>query len=384
MGLALGAKFTAGMMLPGFALGLGFVFLTRRPRPLRMMAIWSGACLAGFVLLGAFNYAQTWLFYKAPLGSANMVSRMSNRGQVGLGTLVRSNVARDIYSLMDFAGVPKPLAWAGVNARAKAGAAAFKLLRVPTDSPALNRFEHAFTFKKPRPEASEAGSFFGPLGFFLWLPLILYWSVAGFIKRDGRLMPALAFLGFLLVMAGSQAWLPFRGRLYCGVIALCAPLTAAVFRSGRRLPIGRGLIILAACTFMAVTAVTNVQKPLLGDKSIWGKAYEERRFTTWSPSQMAYRRLCQAVPPGATVADIMKFQDLEYILFGEDLTHTVVPIYPPPDIVDLKWLEAHPYPYLLVHSTGVCPVAELPAERFRVLTGPPYKLIIRRDEAQRP
>lgn len=384
MGLALGAKFTVAMVLPGFALGLAYIVLTRKPRPIRLVLTWAGACAAGFVLLGAFIYVQNWRYFRSPIGSQEMFYNQVNHDKVGLGTLIRSNVARDIYSLMDLTGVPKPLARAGIKARAGIGAAAFSALGVPEDRPGLNRYYPSFAFNRPVPQASEAGSFFGPLGFFLWLPLILYWGVAGFIKRDGRLIPALAFLGFLLIIGGSQAWLPFRGRFYCGVIALAAPLVAAAFRPGRWPSLGRGLIIVAAVTVMAVTAVTNVQKPLVGPEAVWTKAYSERRYQIWNKAKMAYRRLCEAIPAGATVADIMKFQDPEYILFGEDLGRTIIPIHPPPEVVDLKWLEENPYRYVMVHSMDFCPVAELPSPQFRVLTAMPFKLIIRQDQARRP
>jgi len=384
MGLALGTKFTVVMVLPGFALGLAYIVLSRKPRPIRMVLTWAGACAAGFVLLGAFIYVQNWRYYGSPIGNQEILSNQGNRHKVGLGTLIRSNVARDIYSLMDLSGVPMPLANAGVQARARLGAAAFKALGVPEDSPGLNKLSHSFTFKTPKPQASEAGSFFGPLGFLLWLPLVLYWSVAGFIKRDGRLIPALTFFGFLLIIGGTQAWLPFRGRFYCGVMALGAPLVAAAFRPGRWPSLGRGLIVVVACTVMAVTAVTNVQKPLLGPEAIWAKARSERRYVTWNKTRMAYKSLCEAIPPGATVADIMKYQDPEYMLFGEHLTRRVVPIFPAPVTVDLKWLEAHPYRYVMVHSMGLCPVADLPSPQFRVLKAPPFKFIIRQDQARRP
>lgn len=384
MGLALGTKFTVVMVLPGFAIGLAYIVLMRKPRPIRMVLTWAGACLAGFILLGAFIFVQNWRYFRSPLGSQEILSNQANHDKVSLGTLIRSNAARDIYSFMDLSGVPNPLASAGVKARARLGAAAFKVLGVPEDSPELNRYSHSFTFERPTPEASEAGSFFGPLAFFLWLPLILYWSVTGFIKRDGRLIPALAFLSFLVIIGGSQAWLPFRGRFYCGAIALSAPLVAAAFRPGRWPSLGRGLIIVAACTVMTVTTFTNVQKPLVGPQAIWAKARSERRYATWNQAQRAFRRLCKAVPPGATVADIMKYQDPEYILFGENLNRRVVPIHPPPEVVDLKWLEEHPYRYVMVHSTGLCPVAELPSPQFLVLTAPPFKLIIRQDQARRP
>jgi hypothetical protein len=384
MGLALGTKLTVVMALPGIILGLAFLVLTRRPRPVRMLVTWAGACLAGFVLLGAFNFVQNWGYYKAPVGSRGLITRASVSAGAGRGSLVRSNAARDIYSLLDLTGVPRPLAEAAVMARARLGRAAFKALGVPEARSAIKRKALAFDFTKPKPQPSEAGSFFGPLGFFLWLPLVLYWGVAGFLKRDGRLIPALAFLGFLLVLGGSQVWLPFRGRFYCGVIALSAPLVAAVFRPGFWPSLGRGLLIVAACTVMAGTVAANVQKPLLGPRAIWSKARSERRFIVWNQAQMAYRHLCEAIPPCSTVADIMDYQDAEYILFGDRLDREIIPVHPAPQKIDLAWLEENPYDYVMVHDTGLCHVEELPSSRYRVLEAPPFKLIIRRDEARRP
>ena len=385
LGLALGMKYTAFMVLPGFGLGLAFLVLVRKPRSWRSLSTWTAACLVGFLALGAFNYAQNWLHFGNPFGVVKIIARQTNRARVSPAVLTRSNMVRDIYSFLDLTGVPRPLARAAVKVKALAGEAAFKALHVPVDSPELNRDRQRFGFKKSKGLASEAGAFFGPLGFFLWLPLILYWSIAGFLKKDARLIPALAFLGFMAAIGASQAWLPYRGRYYCLAMALSAPLAAGVFRRGPLMVLLRGFIAGLACLVMVVTVVTNVQKPLIGDDAIWTKTRFERRALVWDETRIPYRLLEKAIPPQARVASILPALDLAvYPLFGEKYGRRVIPIFPPPAAVDLKWLQDNPFPFVFVHVTGYCHVEDLPSSRYRIFTSLPYKIIVRLGENKDP
>jgi len=378
LGLALGMKYTAFMVLPGFGLGLAFLVLVRKPRSWRSLSTWAAACLVGFLALGAFNYAQNWLHFGNPFGVVKLIAHQTNRALVSPAVLTRSNVVRDIYSFLDFTGVPRPLARAAVKVKALAGEAVFKALHIPVYSPELNRNDQHFGFKKSKGRASEAGSFFGPLGFFLWLPLILYWSVAGFLKRDDRLIPALAFWGFMAVIGASQAWFPYRGRYYCLAMALCAPLVAGVVRRGPLMTVLRGFIAGLACLVMVVTVLTNVQKPLIGDDAIWTKTRFERRALVWDETRIPYRLLETAIPPQARVASILPAVDQAvYPLFGEKFGRRVIPIFPPPAAIDLKWLQDNPFPFVFVHVTGYCPVGDLPSSKYRVFTSLPYKIIVR-------
>jgi len=58
LGLALGMKLTVFVILPGFVIGLTYVVLRQPGRVIRQLLLWAGACLAGFIVLGAFNYVQ--------------------------------------------------------------------------------------------------------------------------------------------------------------------------------------------------------------------------------------------------------------------------------------------------------------------------------------
>jgi len=377
MGLALGMKYTAFMVLPGLGVGLGYVILTRRPRPWRRLCFWAAACLAGFMALGAFNFVQNWVRFGHPLGRASILKYNVNESNPGSWDLIRSNMARDVYSLMDFTGVPPPIVEAAAPAWQRAGRAVFSALGLPPDSQRLSARQNFFYFQTNTTMASDAGGFFGPLGFLLWLPLVAYWLVAGLIKRDARFIPAMAFAGFMAVIGAAQAWGPYRGRYYCAVIPLCAPLVAGVFGRGLGRAALRCLMLVVACTVMTLTILTNVSKPLAGPNAIWGKTRFERRAVLWDRDRIPYRILEGSIPPRATVASILTPADHEYPLFGEKLGRTVIPVYPTPDTVDLDWLQKNRYPYVVVHTTGYCRVEDLPPARFRVQTYPPFKIIIR-------
>ncbi len=377
LGLVMGMKLTAPMIGPGFVLAAAYVTLTRRPRPFRLLLVWAGACLAGFVLLGAFNYVQSWLFYGHPLGDERIIDKQLGEMSAGDITLIRSNVACDVFGFMDFSGIPGPAARLGVRARKDLGQTVFHALRVPFDDKTLNARGHQFSFRVREPVASEAGSFFGPLGFFLILPLVLYWVVRGLITRDERLILALSFLGFMLVIGGSQAWIPFRGRFYCAAVTLVAPLASPLFGRGIGRAVIRAVIGIIAATTLIVTLLTNVQKPLIGQDAIWGKSRAELRMAEGQRTSFPNRAIERWIPPEAKVATILQYKDPEYILFGEGLTRTLVQVLPAPPTVDLDWLHKNPYDYVVVHALDFCPVTELPAGEFRVLFHPPFKIIIR-------
>ncbi len=378
MGLALGTKLTAWMIVPGLVLGLGYLLAFRRPRPVRLLLVWSGACLGGFLLLGAFNFVQSTLYFHHPIGSGKMIEAQLADTAPGNLTLVRSNTARDIYSFLDVAGLPGPLARPVIRMRESAGRAIFQALGVPSDRKNLNARHHRFDFQHPGPEPSEAGSFFGPLGFLLILPLAAYATLAGALRRDERIVPGLAFLGFMIALAGTQAWIPFRGRFYCAAVALVAPLAARLFRPGPVRVVLRGLIALVAVLVLTVTILTDVQKPLAGPEAIWGKTRLERRESVGNKSTIRSRFVDRLIPSRATVATVLAFTDPDYVLFGEGLTRTVIPVFPEPELIDQDWLNRNPFDYLVVRVQGPSQVKPLPPDEFLVIYRPPYKVIIRK------
>jgi hypothetical protein len=438
LGLALGTKLTVFMILPGFVIGLAYVVLGRRGRPVRLLLVWAGACLAGFVLLGAFNYVQNWVYIpkitagppeiagldsqrpvndrKSPAQPQPPVSSEQNlqtdrlrdlsltpvqAGDFELQeasqarilnqkkyfqirkfggfdpTLIRYNIARDVFSFLDFAGLPSPWADSAARLRASIGRTVGSSLLVPKGPGRVTVYSSAYDFQDPRPRANEASSFFGPLGFFVWLPLVLYWSVAGFIKRNARLIPALSFIGFMILLSASQFWHPFRGRYYCLAVALCAPLVASLCSRGRLRGALRVVISLLAIMVMVVTILTNIQKPLVGPKAIWGKTRQERRTVLWGSTGIPARIVYNYLPRQVSAATILRSTDPEYIWFGENLNRTLTPIFPPPTVVDRDWLQKNTYDVVVVNSAKICRVDALPPKLFKVYRRPPYTIVVR-------
>ena len=424
LGLALGMKLTAFLIIPGFLVGLAYVSLVRKPRPIRLLLVWAGACLAGFAMLGAFNYVQGRLFDRhlrsgppkavsrplqsqkddaaslaGPRPALRRPVRARSEGSPAVKTakseilnlspfrirmrlsldltLIRCNLARDIVSFLDFTGLPQPLADPAARLRAAIGRRALASLLVPKKTKRVTAYTVTYDFQDPRPQPSEARSFFGPLGFLVWLPLVLYWSLAGFIKRDSRLIPALSFLGFMVLSAGSQFWSPFRGRYYCLVVALGAPLVASLYGRGRRRGTLRAVICLVAIVGVIVTMLTNIQKPLIGPGAIWTKTRMEMRSAAWAQGGVPTRVMEEFMPATASVATVLKDTDPEYVWFGERLTRRLTPIFPAPKVIDRAWLQKNACDWVVVHTMKFRRVAPLPPEEFRVIVRPPYTLISR-------
>jgi hypothetical protein len=403
LGLALGMKVTAVMVLPSFGLGLLYFVLTRRPRRLRPVVLWAASALAGFILLGALNYGQNVVYHRSVLGRPlNFPLSQTPQPEPGIPPphhprpaarpslteyqlsrtkgvtleFVLSNLARDSYGLMDLTGVPQPIHRPAADFRARAGQAVFAALRVKENAPGLTAPHQHFSFEEREPVASEAGAFFGPLGFLLFLPLALYWTVKGLIRKDGRLALGLSLVGFMLTLAASQAWIENRGRYYTVPIALVAPLLAGVAGRGKLRSAARGIIVLVGLTTLTVTLLTNVQKPLIGPKAIWGRTPLERRGVLWRQMSIPYRIMDEWIPEGARVATILRGTDPEYVWFGEHLGRRLYPIFPPPAEVNEAWLETQDYDCLVVHSGRYILVRKLPEDKYRVVQHPPYTLIL--------
>jgi hypothetical protein len=379
LGIAAGMKPTAFMVLPGLAVGLGYFVFTRKPKPWKPLFFWAAACCAGFLALGAFNYIQNWITTGSPLGSKAFLKASVNESFPGSWNLIRNNMARDVYSMMDFTGVPPFLVGIASPAWARLGARVFSVIGLPENRPQLSFQGHAFAFQTNSSEGNESCAFFGPFGILLLLPAVVFWLGAGLIKRDVRFIPAMIFLGFMAAIGGTQAWMPFRGRFYLTVLFLSTPLTAGLFgrRAFRRTL--QGFIMIAALTIMAVTIATNVTKPLTGPNAIWRKTRFERQSLLWDGDRIPYQIIKAVVPAKATVATVLDYIDFEYPYFGENLSRILVPIYPCPEKIDLAWMKKNRFRYVIVRSVRYCPVEDLPPEEFRVYDHRPFKIIVRLD-----
>lgn len=83
------------------------------------------------------------------------------------------------------------------------------------------------------------------------------------------------------------------------------------------------------------------------------------------------------MPRQASVATILRDTDPEYIWFGENLNRTLTPIFPPPAVVDLAWLQKNTYDVVVVNSARICRVSALPPKHFNVYRRPPYTIVVR-------
>jgi len=347
LGLAVGVKTTAVMALPGFIVGAAVILLFRRPIPFARIFLWAGACLAGFLLLGAFNFIQNWAHYGHPLGPRDFIRAQSSVLSGFQGESIRAKLASDIYSLADPTGLPGPIAQAVTQARNRGGALLFRALGVPLDIPHLTYAEHRFELaESPPPRIFEGTAFFGPLGFLVWLPAMAFWFIAGVVKRDDRFLPAVTSLGFMLAMSVFVIWSPFRGRYMCLAMASAAPLIAGLLRRGRVVAAIRWLVVALACTVMAVTVASNSKKPMVGPRSIWGRSRIDLRMM---PLFSAVHNMTRMLPEGAVVGTVLDSEDLDYPLFGERLTRRIIPLFPRPEVIDGRWLSRIPYRHFVVN-----------------------------------
>ena len=167
-------------------------------------------------------------------------------------------------------------------------------------------------------EYHEDFAWFGPFGFFLITPAIIYASfkTGGFLR-----VVAISLLGFFVVTSFALGWTPFNNRYFALLFGLSGALVAFFLQ---RMRAGTGsirAISMLSVFILFYAAAYNTQKPLLtthwiwrftselAEKSIWAR-------TSWGADRLYYgkrhfqddrlTRFQQLVPVGARVAMVVE------------------------------------------------------------------------------
>ena len=351
MGLAVGTKHLAALLLPGIVL-LALILVASRPSAYTQRLFYAAAwSIVGLLALGAYNYALNWVHYGALTGPRNV--GMGHAIEEPTWDLFVSNLARMGFNGCDLGGLPYRVVNALQPLRIRAGEWVFRLLRIDPNPPETFELNWPFTFTAnlqmiPREDAS----WYGPLGWLLLAPT-LGWQlmIAPWKQRNiWRWATALAAVCYVLTFSAVIYWLPWEGRMLMVPVSIGAPLLGAFYDSTTRLKPLRWAAVTLAIVVLVWSATQNFHKPIWGPDAIWGMdSYEKRSIQ--APEMAPIWRGLEAEIPEETRMGVLgpwPMMRWDYFFHGARLERTVVwlseDLYP----VTRELLEANDLDYLLL------------------------------------
>ena len=331
VGLAVGTKFTTLFFLPGLAIAGVLLTVTSSSRDrIRRGALWASCCVVSIVVLGSLNYWRNVETYGSPTSAKVQGQRLARtRPSMRLAT---SNIARDGYYLCDFSGlVPHRLAIRLTALRARVAPAVYRALRIPLNAPDLNAKPGAFPVDKEtghfdaRVHLHEDRAWFGPIAFFVGLPLVLAHLVSSPWRR--RWAPFAIALMAVVYWVGQSSVLrynPWRGRFFVTAVVTAGPLLAYTYLRGRTRFVKHAttwLLVLIGLSTALVATIANPLKPLYPDL----RAFRIRDVGAFKPETGALvSTLDRHVDAGTRIGLLTGPSEAEWPLFGRGLRHKLI------------------------------------------------------------
>ena len=360
LGLALGAKSMVALVVPGLVIGcLGLLRLDHArflPR-LIYAAAWS---VFGFFAFGFYNYALNLINYQLVSGSVELVSRHTVQNPT-LATFV-TNLSRIIFHFFDPGGLPDSLVHSIQQWRPALAENLFALLNIAPNIPEANL--NTFRFDGVRQVTPrEDAAWYGPLGFFLFLPAMLYYLVISpFREKDiWKWFTALMTASFIIMFAIFVRWQTHMGRFLLISVVLGAPLFAGFYSWSERYKILRWGVIAVGLVVLSWSATHNFHKTVLGSNNIWGQDYYELRTIQNPRLAAAYRYLDQQMPVETNLGIVggYAFVRWDYLFFGPDLKRSVQFLGSELSRIDRETFATNQVDYLVI---GAYPPYEIESE----------------------
>ena len=355
VGLAVGTKITALAFLPGLAIGAAIIAMTGGARDWpRRVAIWAGCSVCAVVFLGAFNYVRNYLDYDGSIGGPPQTAQQVRLERVTPRALV-SNLARYGYHLCDFSALwPRGLARGLTELRAVAAPKLFGALAIVVNAPDLNLGGPEAQFPVDDqtgrfdefPRLHEDRAWYGPIAFFVGLPLVLVHLVHSPIRKQwARFAVALMPVLYWLIICATLRYQIWGGRFFSTAAVAGAPLLSLAYVPRFRSVLKHGvrwLLVVAAASTALTATFYNSSKPILPriysddaldtpqaptsvlslrPMSVRGRFYWEGPLVAGLPDEDFPQRMKLGVVLGG--------DDCDWFLFLPRLRRTIVPL--PPD-----------------------------------------------------
>lgn len=370
LGLALGTKTTAQMALPPFLLVAALLWW-RAGRPWRDARFWVAASLIAWGVLGLRVLVGNWFYFGSPFGPRWFFIDLSP--QANLGLTAAETLAKLAYQLLDFSGVPSPIAQPALALKAAIGKMAFAALGLdPNRHPGRGYFQ-PFDFLA-RNAAQESLSWLGPLGAVMALVVVIDTARSARRRDVDRLLLSIPTIGFVLVLAATLRWQPWHGRYFLLCATLCAPLLARYLEPTSCPRLLRSLLAAVAIMVMAWTVLLNESKPLTGPEALWTRDRIALQAMQWPAVEPLLRIVEREVPRDARIGTVLNRGEWDYPLFGTHFTRTVLPLVPP-TVITPQWCAERPMDFLLVSSATPTRIAPTLLEQHRTWTVDRWTLI---------
>lgn len=197
-----------------------------------------------------------------------------------------------------------------------------KLIQM-ADLPVESASDYTFNLAKT-PRADEDVANLGVLGFgLLWVSIILL--LFNVIKSPGGRLLSFAAVLFFIVQCFVGRYDPWRGRYFIYSAVFAAPAIGCFIKTFENKKMIRIYIlsILFLGWISAIGAAGIRQGPRL-----WTALHTSDRIAQMSLNYEVFHRFEELVPKDATVAVYFPEASLEYQLFGDKFTRTIIPVRP--------------------------------------------------------
>lgn len=380
LGLAIGTKSTSFLVLPGLACGsLLFMWLRRGDKEIRILILrWMAASLLSVFLFGSYIFLQNSVAFGSALGPMGARRGPGDLATVDLSSpdlvptlssLLRDNLGRYIYQLVDFSPLPLHVASTINPLKSAVFSSIFQRLHIRIEN-AATVWTDPFSLRDINYLSTDR-SWFGPLGAVLILAVV-YQSYAAVRRRDAlRLTLVLVTIGFLAFHSMLQLWTPANGRYYLIPVTVAFPLMADFLdtRTPWRGVLASLLVLLGLTVMFNVTLMDRV----LQQVNLRNVHFGVRQAPAWA-NEFDYRIMAENVPLNASIGVVSARDFRDYPFFGEHFTRRVT-LAIPEDAAVLPKLNPAPFAsafqqsdYLFIVGTSSRFIPDLALRSFDLLS----------------
>ena len=323
LGLAVGAKATIFYIAPWIMIASLILAFSLKVKP-SLYGKWIAYCLLGILVLGAYNYVQSYRSYGNPFAPKSALIWFNQKPGFQKALV---NGIRYGYEAMDFRGLPKPLAAVLTSEKETLGErlmlsrSVFQEYIQPGSGP--------FTIRS-RQLYHEVYVWYGFLGFFLYLPFTaLFFSRIVSKNRDAvRWTYVFIAVFYFLTLCAGMGYAHNRGGKFLFSVVFAAPLVSQLFAINKK-TVRVGVLVLIAMVAANTawnSSTLNQLKPLKGPRSVIGKDHYRKRAQSFARVIPFMRFIEEVTPKECRIGHVTSVMDWDYLLFARDFSRTVIPI----------------------------------------------------------
>lgn len=321
MALGLGVKASFLTVLPSiFLIGLFLLFDKNLFTVKKILITIVFALLITAVFILPAGYLENYKLFKHPLGPKDVLEHsFSGKSATYILKNGSLNILRFGLDFLTLDGLPaeKPIQEVQKFLR-KAPVKLIQTLDIPIASQEATVANFNY-FKMP--VSFEDYSYLGILGFAILWPAVLL-VLFNFVKNPAGRMLALAWVVFFLIQAFSGPYDPFRGRYFMYGAVFASPLIGCFIKAFFR----KKLIKMYVCIILLIGCVSAMGAVKMRHGALFASPVEYDRLTVMWDTKGVFKKYESHVPKDAVVGVAFREDSMEYHLFGEGLTRTIIPI----------------------------------------------------------